>query len=123
MPVDDDSIDVIISNCVINLSPDKPKVFAEMYRTLKSGGRVSVSDIVTSGELPEEILKDMVAWGACIAGALEMDDYIHGLERVGFEDVKLVAKAGDGELLDGIPENALFSASITARKPTSLDIT
>jgi SAM-dependent methyltransferase len=123
MPVDDDSVDVIISNCVINLSPDKPKVFAEMFRTLKPGGRVSVSDIVTSGDLPEEIRKDMLAWGACIAGALEMDDYVQGLERVGFEDVKVVAKTGDGELLDGIPENTLFSASITARKPTLPDIT
>lgn len=122
MPVEDDSVDVIISNCVINLSPDKPKVFAEMFRTLKPGGRVSVSDIVTSGELPEEIRKDMLAWGACIAGALEMDDYIQGLEQVGFEDVNLVAKTGDGELLDGIPENSLFSASIIARKPVSPDI-
>lgn len=117
MPVDDGSVDVIISNCVINLSPDKPKVFAEMYRALKPGGRVSVSDIITSGELPEEIRKDMLAWGACIAGALKMDEYTHGLEKVGFEDVKLVAKTGDGELLDGIPADSLFSASITARKP------
>jgi arsenite methyltransferase len=65
MPVDDDSVDVIISNCVINLSPVKPKVFTEMYRTLKPGGRVSVSDIVTNGELPESLRNDMLAWGAC----------------------------------------------------------
>jgi SAM-dependent methyltransferase len=123
MPVDNDSVDVVISNCVINLSPDKPKVFAEMFRTLKPGGRVSVSDIVTSGELPEAIRKDMLAWGACIAGALEMDEYIQGLEQVGFEDVSLVAKTGEGELLEGIPENSLFSASITARKPISPDYT
>lgn len=121
MQVDNDSVDVVISNCVINLSPDKPKVFAEMFRTLKPGGRVSVSDIVTSGELPEAIRKDMLAWGACIAGALEMDEYIQGLEQVGFEDVSLVAKTGEGELLEGIPENSLFSASITARKPISPD--
>lgn len=117
MPVDNDSIDVIVSNCVINLSPDKPKVFAEMYRTLKPGGRVSVSDIVTNGELPDEIKKDMVAWGACIAGALEMDTFTQGLEQAGFEDVKLNAKTGEGELLDSIPEIGLFSASITAKKP------
>ena len=121
MPVEADTVDVIVSNCVINLSPDKPKVFAEMFRTLKPGGRVSVSDIVTRGELPEEVRKDMRAWGACIAGALDMDEYIMGLEQVGFEDVKVVAKTGDGELLAGIPENALFSASITARKPTPPD--
>ena len=118
MPVEADTVDVIVSNCVINLSPDKPRVFAEMFRTLKPAGRVSVSDIVTRGELPEEVRTDMLAWGACIAGALDMDEYIEGLEQVGFEDVKLTAKTGDGELLAGIPENALFSASITARKPT-----
>ena len=117
MPVEDQSIDVIISNCVINLSPDKSLVFAEMFRTLKPGGRVSVSDIVTHGELPEAVRKDMQAWGACIAGALEMNDFIAGLEQVGFEDVGLVAKTGDGELLEGIPQDSLFSASITARKP------
>lgn len=117
MPVDDDSVDVIISNCVINLSPDKPQVFAEMLRTLKPGGRVSVSDIVTSGELPEALRNDMQAWGACVAGALDMDDYIAALEGVGFADVNLVAKAGDGELLEAIPQGNIISASITARKP------
>jgi SAM-dependent methyltransferase len=123
MPVEADTVDVIVSNCVINLSPDKPQVFAEMFRTLKPAGRVSVSDIVTRGELPEEVRNDMLAWGACIAGALDMDEYIQGLEQVGFEDVKVVAKTGDGELLAGIPENALFSASITARKPAHPDST
>jgi len=122
MPVDNDSVDVVISNCVINLSPDKPKVFAEMFRTLKPGGRVSVSDIVTSGELPEDVRNDMVAWGACIAGALEMDEYIQGLEQVGFEDVNLIAKTGDGELMEGIPQDSLFSASITASKPHSPEL-
>lgn len=117
MPVDGDSVDVVISNCVINLSPDKSKVFAEMYRVLKPGGRVSVSDIVTNGELPDEIKRDMVAWGACIAGALKKDEFIQGLEEAGFEKVELVAKTGDGELMEGIPENTLFSASITAAKP------
>ncbi len=117
MPVDDNSVDVIISNCVINLSPDKPKVFAEMFRSLKPGGRVSVSDIVTNGELPEDVRKDMLAWGACIAGALEMDEYVRGLEQVGFKEVNLVAKSGEGELLEGVPQNSLFSASITAHKP------
>jgi ubiquinone/menaquinone biosynthesis C-methylase UbiE len=117
MPVEGDSVDVIISNCVINLSPDKNKVFAEMYRVLKPGGRVSVSDIVTNGELPEEIKRDMVAWGACIAGAFKKEEYIHGLEEAGFENVELIAKTGDGELMEGVPENSLFSASITAYKP------
>lgn len=123
MPVEADNVDVIISNCVINLSPDKSKVFAEMFRTLKPGGRVSVSDIVTTGELPENVRKDMVAWGACIAGALQVDEYIQGLEDVGFEEVTVTAKTGEGELLDDIPQVGLFSASITARKPISPEAT
>ena len=117
MPVESDRVDVIVSNCVINLSPDKPQVFAEMFRTLKPGGRVSVSDIVTTGELPEKIRKDMLAWGACIAGALQVDEYIQGLEDAGFKSIMVTAKTGDGELLDNIPEIGLFSASITALKP------
>jgi len=117
MPVEDASVDVVISNCVINLSPDKPSVFAEMFRTLKPGGRVSVSDIVTSGELPEEVRKSMVAWGACIAGALEMGEYAQGLRQAGFVDVQVNAKSEAGEILEEIPANTLFSAAITARKP------
>ncbi len=117
MPVDDSSVDVIISNCVINLSPDKPKVFTEMYRTLKPGGRVSVSDIVTNGELPEHIKKDMVAWGACVAGALEMSEYADGLRAAGFVDVKITAKKADGTVLEQLPDQAVFSAAITAQKP------
>jgi SAM-dependent methyltransferase len=121
MPVEDDRVDVIVSNCVINLSPDKPQVFAEMFRTLKPGGRVSVSDIVTTGELPEKLRKDMIAWGACIAGALKVEEYIQGLEDVGFEEVTVTAKTEQGELLDNLPEIGLFSASFTARKPFSTE--
>ncbi len=117
LPLENESVDVIISNCVINLSPDKTQVFAEMLRTLKPGGRISVSDIVTSGELPAALQKNMQAWGACISGALDMQDYIAGLEGAGFEDVDLVAKDGNGDLLDGLSLANIFSASITARKP------
>jgi SAM-dependent methyltransferase len=117
LPVEDSSVDVIISNCVINLSPDKPQVFAEMLRTLKPGGRVSVSDIVTSGEIPAALRNNMQAWGACVAGALDMDDYVAAMEGVGFTEVNLVAKSGEGELLDDIPQANIFSASITAIKP------
>jgi SAM-dependent methyltransferase len=117
LPVADNSVDVIISNCVINLSPDKPQVFAEIMRTLKPGGRISISDIVTSGELPEAIRRDMQAWGACVAGALDMDDYTAGLMGAGFVEVRLAAKDSGGETLDGIPEANIFSASITALKP------
>jgi len=117
MPVESGTIDVIISNCVINLSPDKLGVFAEMFRALKPGGRVSVSDIVANGELPEAIKKSMVAWGACIAGALQKDEYARGLESAGFVDVRIDAKDDSGIVLDEVPTNALFSGAITARKP------
>ncbi|MGZ6347288.1 MAG: arsenite methyltransferase, partial [Anaerolineales bacterium] len=78
LPVDSDTVDVVISNCVINLSPDKPQVFREVFRTLKPSGRVAVSDSVTDGPLPEELRKDMQSWGACIAGALDVGEYITG---------------------------------------------
>ncbi|HLE62161.1 MAG TPA: arsenite methyltransferase, partial [Pyrinomonadaceae bacterium] len=69
MPVDSDSVDVIISNCVINLSPDKPRVFGEVFRVLKPGGRLAVSDIVTDGPLPASIKQSLSAWAGCVAGA------------------------------------------------------
>ena len=74
LPVEDASVDVVISNCVINLSPDKPQVFREVFRALKPGGRVAVSDIVTNGELPEAVQQSMASWGACVAGALDQRD-------------------------------------------------
>lgn len=118
LPVEDDSVDVVISNCVINLSPDKPKVFAEMYRVLKPGGRVSISDIVTNGQLPEEVKSDMAAWGACVAGALQGDEYSEGLLAAGFVDVEITAKQADGTLLKETPVASIYSAAIRARKPS-----
>lgn len=117
MPVPDGSVDVIISNCVINLSPDKPKVFTEMYRVLRPGGRIAVSDIVTNGELPEVVKENMVAWGACIAGALDQRDYSEGLQAAGFVNVEVSPKGDAGEFLEELLENKIFSASITASKP------
>ena len=73
LPVDDNTIDVVISNCVINLAPDKAKVFAEVFRVLKPGGRLAVSDIVTDGPLPEQIKSSLSAWAGCIAGAIDVD--------------------------------------------------
>jgi N-acetylglutamate synthase-like GNAT family acetyltransferase len=87
LPVEDASVDVVISNCVINLSPDKPQVFREVFRVLRPGGRLAVSDIVTHGELPQAIQKSMQAWGACVAGALEVTDYVDGLLAAGFVEV------------------------------------
>ncbi len=92
LPIDDKSVDVIISNCVINLSPDKSKVFREAHRVLKPGGRLIVSDIVAERTLPDEIKQDPNAWAACIAGALEQQEYLGKIQKAGFEDVQVVSK-------------------------------
>jgi len=90
LPVDDNSVDVIISNCVINLSPDKLKTYKEAYRVLKNGGRILVSDLVTEGELPEDIKKSFDAWSGCIAGALERKIYLKTIEKAGFQNVEII---------------------------------
>jgi len=84
MPLDDNSVDVIISNCVINLSPDKSKVFKEAYRVLKKGGKMYVSDIVLLGKLTEEQMKDEDLLTGCVAGALQKDDYLGKIQQAGF---------------------------------------
>jgi SAM-dependent methyltransferase len=89
IPLPDESVDVIISNCVINLSADKPRVFAETFRVLKPGGRFAVSDIVVRGEIPREIRRSVEMWVGCVAGALDEDDFVAGLKAVGFVDVSI----------------------------------
>jgi arsenite methyltransferase len=89
IPLPDASVDVIISNCVINLSADKDRVFAEAFRVLKPGGRVAVSDVVTRGEMLPEIRKSVLAWVGCVAGALEEKEYQRKLAAAGFEDIEL----------------------------------
>ena len=89
LPVADEEVDVVISNCVINLSPDKPQVFREAFRALKPGGRFAVTDIVTDGPLPEAIQQDLSAWYGCIAGALDREECVSMLEEVGFIEVEL----------------------------------
>jgi SAM-dependent methyltransferase len=100
LPVEDGSIDVIISNCVVNLSPDKPQVFREAFRVLKSGGRLAVSDIVTGGPLPQEIKDDLSAWAGCVAGAIESTEYIAAIEEAGFVDVELTPTYFDEIILE-----------------------
>ncbi len=92
LPVEDETIDTIISNCVINLSPDKLKVFQEAYRVLKPNGRLMVSDIVTKGELPETVRKSFDAWAGCIAGALEKTEYVDTIKRAGFRTIKIISE-------------------------------
>jgi len=92
LPVEDETVDVIISNCVVNLAPDKLKVFQEAYRVLKPKGRLLVSDLVTQGELPEEVRNSFDAWAGCIAGALEKSDYLDKISNAGFQNIKIVSQ-------------------------------
>jgi SAM-dependent methyltransferase len=132
IPLPDRSVDVIISNCVINLSADKDRVFAEAFRVLKPGGRLAVSDVVVRGEVPPAIRRSVELWIGCVAGALEDGEYRAKLARAGFEAIDLeptrVYRAEDArELLDreGIDAAALapaldgkfISAFVRARKP------
>lgn len=86
IPLPDSSVDVLISNCVINLSADKDQVLREAFRVLKPGGRFAVSDVVVRGEVPSELRRNMELWTGCIAGALEEKEYIRKLEAAGFEE-------------------------------------
>jgi SAM-dependent methyltransferase len=104
LPVADNTVDVIISNCVINLSPDKPQVFREAFRTLKPGGKLAVSDIVTDGPLPDVVKNNLSAWAGCIAGALDVKDYIGGIEAAGFTDVELTPTYWDQEMIEAATE-------------------
>jgi SAM-dependent methyltransferase len=117
LPVEDSTVDVVISNCVINLSPDKPQVFREVFRALKPGGRVAVSDIVANGVLPEAVRKSMESWGACVAGALDQRDYVRGLQAAGFVNVQVQPKGQTDQALASLPIGVPFSATITATKP------
>ncbi len=92
LPVADGTIDAAISNCVINLSPDKERVFREIYRVLKPGGRMMVSDIVLDGELPEPVKESIAAYTGCIGGALKREDYLAAMAKAGFTQVEIVAE-------------------------------
>src|SRR6266545_3979778 len=89
LPVESNIVDVIISNCVINLAPDKSKVFAEAFRVLKPGGKLAVSDIVTDGPLPDSVKQSLSAWAGCMAGAVEAKDYVSMMESTGFTDISV----------------------------------
>jgi SAM-dependent methyltransferase len=93
LPIEDESIDVIISNCVLNLSPDKAKAFKEAYRVLKQGGRIAISDIALTDELPERVRRNIEAYVGCIGGALLIDDYKKVVEEAGFRGVKITVKS------------------------------
>ncbi|MFW9846625.1 MAG: arsenite methyltransferase, partial [Candidatus Thorarchaeota archaeon] len=108
LPVDDDSVDVIISNCVINLAPDKGKVFREAYRVLRPGGRVMVSDIVLDASLPKKVRDEVVNYTGCLGGAILEEEYLQHMRDAGFEGVEVVSKTSFG---------TASSAKIAAFKP------
>ena len=135
IPLPDDSVDVIISNCVINLSADKDRVFAEAFRVLKPGGRFAVSDVVVRGEVPSAIRRSVELWIGCVAGALEETDYREKLEKAGFaaievEPTRIYRTEDAREFLDreGIDAAAIapvvdgkfMSAFVRARKPQAV---
>jgi len=122
LPVADASVDVVISNCVINLSPDKQQVFNEVFRVLKSGGRLAVSDIVMTADLPEEIRRNTNALAGCIAGAAAITQLESMLAVAGFQKIKIQSKDESREFIkDWIPgtsvEDYIVSAVIEAVKP------
>lgn len=121
LPAEDDSIAVVISNCVINLSPDKTAVFRETYRVLQPGGRIAVSDMVTQGRFTPQERADMSAWAGCITGAEDVADYVTAMRTAGFTQISVRDKAEpDVELAGMLPDTGparLFSARITAVKP------
>jgi SAM-dependent methyltransferase len=122
LPVAGDTVDVIISNCVINLSPDKPAVFREAFRVLRPGGRLAISDMVVQGRLSADQRANMSAWAACLTGAEAIEDYVGAIRAAGFVDVSVRDKdAPDVELAGSlsIPLIAprIFSARVTAVKP------
>ncbi|MBC7872191.1 MAG: methyltransferase domain-containing protein, partial [Chitinophagaceae bacterium] len=118
LPVQDNAVDVIMSNCVINLSPNKPAVFREALRTLKPGGRVSISDIVTEGDFSDELRADSAKWAECVTGAIDADLYTGMMREAGFVDIQVIDKTdaeGIVERQPGMPR--IYSARITAYKP------
>ena len=132
MPLPDSTVDVIISNCVVNLSPDKDAVLREAYRVLTPGGRFAVADIVTRGKMPTELKRSLELWAGCVAGALSEDDYRAKLAAAGFGDIEIEAvreytaddaeSGGLGELVrkyakQGAEPLGFISAIVRARKP------
>jgi ubiquinone/menaquinone biosynthesis C-methylase UbiE len=115
LPVDTRSVDRVISNCVINLVPEKAAAFKEIFRVLKVGGKFTVSDIVSVGQIPEKIRNDMLQWAGCVAGALDKDEYLSIVREVGFIDLKIAAEKP--YQLDSSLPFGLRSITLTATRP------
>lgn len=121
LPVEDASVDVVISNCVINLAPDKRPVYTEAFRVLKSGGRLAISDVVATGPVPEDIRKDALLWSQCAAGAMDVKDLETLLDEIGFNNIRITPKESSREMIrkwNLDPRLECFvSADIQAVKP------
>ena len=122
LPAADASVDVILSNCVINLAPDKPSVYREAFRVLKPGGRLAISDVVATAELPEEARRDLALYSGCITGASSIPEIEHMLAEAGFEDIQVQPKDESREFIrEWAPEykveEYVVSATIEAVKP------
>jgi len=121
LPIADSSADVIISNCVINLSTDKPQVFKDAYRVLRPGGRLAISDVVLTAQLPKEILGDLSLYCECTSGAITIEEYQSELRKAGFKDISIEPKEDSREFIrewrEGMNlEQYIMSANIQARK-------
>ncbi len=117
MPIEDGTVDVILSNCVINLAEDKGKVFEEAYRVMKDGGRLSISDVVTDTALPMSLRGDARRWGDCVHGALPEREYLDLIAQAGFTDIKATPSGIGGEI-EGV---RAYSLSVAARKGKATD--
>lgn len=122
LPVADNSVDVIISNCVINLSPEKPQVFKEAFRVLKKGGRLAISDVVATAPLPAEVQSDLALYAGCIAGASGIEDLEEMMKAAGFSDIRIAPKNESKTFIrEWVPgrrvDDYIISATIEAVKP------
>ena len=122
LPVADQSVDVILSNCVINISPDKPAVFREAYRALRAGGRLAISDVVATAPIPDELRSDARLWSGCLAGAQYIGDLEETLKDAGFQEIRITPKDSSRDLIkEWAPGSSLtdyvVSAMIEGRKP------
>ena len=120
LPLDDDSVDCLVSNCVINLAPDKPAVFREMFRVLKPGGRVAVSDIALKRPLPDELATSVAAHVGCVAGAVPIADYERDLRAAGFEAVRVVDAGSDLNAYAKVENQSACCAPPAATSSTGL---
>lgn len=117
LPLGNNSVDVIISNCVINLSPDKLATFKEAFRVLKPGGRILISDLVTEEELPEEVRRSFQAWAECIAGALQKEEYLNVIRQAGFREMTIAAQhTYEGSGMDHRLRGKITSIQVRAYK-------